>query len=132
MFNKTVLMEDGYNGHTCRFNAVPVERDGDLVKLVCAEPGKEYLTAWKRESEVHAALNKIPAYLIGPDSMRIEEHQLMMPSAARQHGDFELAKTFLERRAKLLGFPLANRWTVENGEVRVWVKSGQTVGLTES
>lgn len=127
MFNKTVILEDGFNGHTCRFNAVPVERDGGLVKLACAEVGKEHLTAWKRESDVHAALNKIPAYLIGLDSNRIEEHQLMMPSAARQQGDFEHAKAFLERRAKLLGYPLDNRWAVENGEVRVWVKNPKPI-----
>lgn len=58
MCNKTVILADGYNGNTCRFNAEPVQRDGVLVKLACAEPGREYLTAWKRESDVHAALNR--------------------------------------------------------------------------
>lgn len=51
-----VRLADGYNGHTCLFNATPIERDGALVKLSCAEHGKEYLTAWKREADLALAL----------------------------------------------------------------------------
>jgi hypothetical protein len=53
-----VRLADGYNGHTCLFNANPIERDGTLVKLSCAEPGKEYLTVWKREADVASALSQ--------------------------------------------------------------------------
>ena len=42
----TVLLDDGYNGSKVLFNTNPLEVDGDLVKLSCAEPGKEYLIRW--------------------------------------------------------------------------------------
>lgn len=46
-----VLMPDGYNGHRIKMNAEPVEVDRDLVKLKCAEPGKEFLIGWYRMSD---------------------------------------------------------------------------------
>jgi hypothetical protein len=54
-----VTLSDGFNGHVMRFFNIPIETDdGGLVKLVCAEPGKEYMTAWKRYSEVCAMFPK--------------------------------------------------------------------------
>jgi len=53
-----VRLPDGYNGQTCLFNANPIERDGAVVKLSCAEPGKEHLIAWKRETDVRSALTQ--------------------------------------------------------------------------
>jgi len=53
-----VRLPDGYNGQTRLFNATPIARDGTLVKLSCAEAGKEYLTAWKREADVVSALSQ--------------------------------------------------------------------------
>jgi hypothetical protein len=53
----SVLMPDGYNGHRIRMSAEPVEvdRDGYLVKLKCAEPGKEFMIGWFRLSEFEKA-----------------------------------------------------------------------------
>jgi len=47
-----VILPDGYNGHTARFFAEPIEIDKDLVKLRCAEPGKEYMTRWARKTDL--------------------------------------------------------------------------------
>ncbi|CAJ6611449.1 Uncharacterised protein [Burkholderia pseudomallei] len=55
-----VTLSDGYNGHTVRFDANPIEIDGELVKLRCAESGKEYMTAWRSAEEVRAAIEKQP------------------------------------------------------------------------
>ncbi|MBU2831908.1 hypothetical protein [Acidithiobacillus ferriphilus] len=47
MTQQTVLIPDGYNGHTILMCADPVEEWADgTVKLRCAVPGKEYLTRW--------------------------------------------------------------------------------------
>lgn len=43
-----VALPDGYNGNYVDFYLLPVEADGSLVKLRCAEPGREYLIAWRR------------------------------------------------------------------------------------
>lgn len=51
---KIIVLDDGYNGHKLAFFAEPVERDGHLVKLRCAEPGKEYMTAWRHENDLEA------------------------------------------------------------------------------
>jgi hypothetical protein len=47
-----ILLKDGYNGHKRAFFSEPIERDGDLVKLRCAEPGEEYMMAWRHESDL--------------------------------------------------------------------------------
>ena len=52
---QVVSLPDGYNGHTMRFFADPVEVNGEAVKLRCAEPGKEYMVAWRSRSALHAA-----------------------------------------------------------------------------
>ena len=47
MTQQTVLVPDGYNGHTVRVYTDPVEEWPDgTVKLRCAVPGKEYLIRW--------------------------------------------------------------------------------------
>ncbi|PPC88014.1 MAG: hypothetical protein CTY39_01395 [Hyphomicrobium sp.] len=56
MSNQTVVLPDGFNGHTATFNAVPVERDGALVKLQVAGEGNAHLIAWKRAADLEAAL----------------------------------------------------------------------------
>jgi len=48
--DKIIVLEDGYDGRKCTFFYEPIERDGDLVRLRCAEPGNEYMTAWRHES----------------------------------------------------------------------------------
>ena len=48
---QTIILPDGYNGHTAKFNSKPVETDGNLIKLQCAEPGKEYMTRWTNRKE---------------------------------------------------------------------------------
>ncbi|WP_176043057.1 hypothetical protein [Burkholderia stabilis] len=53
---KVVILPDGYNGHTIKFFADPVQVDGNRVKLRCAEPGKEYMIAWRDRTAVQAAV----------------------------------------------------------------------------
>lgn len=53
---KVVILPDGYNGHTMEFFAEPVQADGSVVKLRCAEPGKEYMTAWRDRDAVEEAV----------------------------------------------------------------------------
>jgi hypothetical protein len=55
---QTKRLPDGYTGQTVLFAVEPVERDGHLVKLRCAEPGKAYMTAWKRAEDLWT---KLPA-----------------------------------------------------------------------
>lgn len=50
-----VTLPDGYNGSTARFFAEPIERDGALVKLRCAEPGMTGCIRWVRASEILSA-----------------------------------------------------------------------------
>lgn len=45
-----IELADGYNGHTMPFFTEPIAIDGDLVKLRCAIPNKEYLTVWKHRA----------------------------------------------------------------------------------
>ena len=51
-----IKLADGYNGHTALFDDNAISVDGDLVQLRCAEPGKEYMTAWKHKDEVAQAI----------------------------------------------------------------------------
>jgi hypothetical protein len=53
---KVVILPDGYNGHTMKFFVDPVQVNGNVVKLRCAEPGKEYMTAWRDRAAVQAAV----------------------------------------------------------------------------
>lgn len=53
---RTVSLPDGYNGHAMLFYAEPVVVDGDTVRLRCAEPGKDYMFAWRAARDVKAAL----------------------------------------------------------------------------
>lgn len=48
----TITLPDGYNGHTAKFYTEPLEIDGNLVKLQCAEPGKEYMFRWARKEDL--------------------------------------------------------------------------------
>lgn len=50
--SRIIELPDGFNGHTVKFFSAPIEIEGDLVKLRCAEPGKGYLIAWKHKREV--------------------------------------------------------------------------------
>lgn len=58
---KTILLDDGFNGSKALFDPTPIVIDGDLVKLRCAEPGKEYMTAWKRKGDVARAVAALTA-----------------------------------------------------------------------
>ena len=51
-----IAMPDGYNGHVVYCFATPIERDGHLVKLAVAEPGKEYMFTWARIPDVQKQL----------------------------------------------------------------------------
>ena len=53
----TVKLPDGFNGSTMLFNVTPVEVDGHLVKLSCAEEGKGYLIRWIGRSELQNHIN---------------------------------------------------------------------------
>lgn len=47
MTQQTVVVPDGFTGHTVLMYADPIEERADgTVKLKCAIPGKEYLTRW--------------------------------------------------------------------------------------
>ncbi|KVV07446.1 hypothetical protein [Burkholderia ubonensis] len=54
---RVVSLPDGYNGHTMQFYVDPIEVDGETVKLRCAEPGKEYMIAWRSAAEVRTAVD---------------------------------------------------------------------------
>ena len=51
-----IQLADGYNGTKALFDDNPIAIDGNLVKLQCAEAGKEYMTAWKHKNDVIAAV----------------------------------------------------------------------------
>jgi hypothetical protein len=53
---RVVFLPDGYNGHTVAHYAEPVAVEANVVKLNCAEPGKEYLIAWRSRLAFEAAL----------------------------------------------------------------------------
>ncbi|ABO60221.1 hypothetical protein Bcep1808_7344 (plasmid) [Burkholderia vietnamiensis G4] len=53
----TVTLADGYDGRMVRFGANPIEVDGELVKLRCEEPGKEYMTAWRSADVLRDAID---------------------------------------------------------------------------
>lgn len=52
---EVITLPDGYNGHTKRFYAQPIERDGGTVKLQCAEPGMHYCIRWATVEQVELA-----------------------------------------------------------------------------
>lgn len=52
-----VSLPDGYNGHTANFISEPVERDGNHVKLKCAERGREYMTRWIADADLRSAID---------------------------------------------------------------------------
>jgi len=52
MIKKIITLPDGYNGHMAKFYSEPVEIDGNLIKLRCAEPGKEYMFRWAYKEEI--------------------------------------------------------------------------------
>ena len=55
MTQQTVLVPDGYNGHTALVYADPVEEWPDgTVKLRCAVPGKEHLIRWIGKDKLSA------------------------------------------------------------------------------
>lgn len=49
---KTIDLPDGFNGATMAFYVEPIETDGELVKLQCAEPHKGFLFRWARMSDL--------------------------------------------------------------------------------
>lgn len=54
---RTVVVPNGYNGHTSLMYADPVEEWPDgTVKLRCAMPGKEYLIRWIGKGELAALI----------------------------------------------------------------------------
>ena len=57
MDKKIIILTDGFNGHTVKCFAEPLEVDGNLVKLQVAEPGKEYMIKWARREELINARN---------------------------------------------------------------------------
>lgn len=52
-----IQLTDGYNGNKALFYDSPrFAMNGDLVKLQCAEPGKECMFAWKHKDDIAAAV----------------------------------------------------------------------------
>ena len=56
-----ITLPDGYNGHTEIFYSTPIDRTGDIVKLKCARPGKEYMFRWIQIQQLEAAMENINA-----------------------------------------------------------------------
>lgn len=54
MSRDVIELPDGYQGAKCKFFADPLETEGPLVKLQCAEEGKGHLIRWARITEVEA------------------------------------------------------------------------------
>jgi hypothetical protein len=52
-----VSLPDGYNGDTLNFVGEPVERDGNQVKLKCAERGREYMIRWIVDADLQEAID---------------------------------------------------------------------------
>jgi hypothetical protein len=48
----TIVLSDGYSGHTEIFHSDPIEEDEATVKLQCASPGKGHLFRWVLKSEL--------------------------------------------------------------------------------
>jgi len=42
--NQIITLPDGYNGHTMRFYAKPIAVEVNLIRLQCAEVGKEWMS----------------------------------------------------------------------------------------
>lgn len=53
-----ILLPDGYNGHMVKLYITPAYVEGNLVKLICAEPGKEYMFRWVRLEDYNKAIEK--------------------------------------------------------------------------
>lgn len=51
-----IKLPDGYNKHFSLFHDEPLAYDGDLVKLRCADEGKEYMFAWKHKDSLRKAI----------------------------------------------------------------------------
>ena len=52
MKRNIILLPDGYNGQKIKCFTKPIlERDGHLIKLQIAEPGKEYMFKWVRQCD---------------------------------------------------------------------------------
>lgn len=43
---KTILLDDGYNGHKIECFAKVLDKSENAVRLRVAEPGKEYMFKW--------------------------------------------------------------------------------------
>lgn len=52
-----VSLPDGHNGHTAEFISEPVERDGNHVKLQCAERGREHMIRWIADADLQSAID---------------------------------------------------------------------------
>lgn len=63
---------------------------------------------------------KLHAILIGTDSKRIEEHEMLLPTHGLKAQDISKARDFLRERAKQLGLKPVPGYTFERGYVRVW------------
>lgn len=53
-----ITLPDGYNGHRAKFYIEPLEVDGNLLKLRCAEEDQEYMFRWCRKEDYNRALKE--------------------------------------------------------------------------
>ena len=65
---------------------------------------------------------KLQAILIGTNSQRIEQHELLVPAGLRVQ-DITAARDLLIKRAKALGLRPVQGYTFARGEVRVWAEA---------
>jgi len=65
---------------------------------------------------------KLQAILIGTNSQRIEQHELIVPNGLRVQ-DITAARDLLIKRARERGLRPAPGYTYTRGEVRVWAEA---------
>lgn len=53
-----ISLPDGFNGHIAKFYAYPALVEGNLVKLICAEPGKQYMFRWVHIEDYNKAITE--------------------------------------------------------------------------
>ena len=51
-----ITLPNGYNGDTVKCYAEPIQKDKDLLKLRCAEEGKEYMIRWVHKDDYNKAM----------------------------------------------------------------------------
>ncbi|MCG3207271.1 MAG: hypothetical protein FOGNACKC_00871 [Anaerolineae bacterium] len=85
---ETVVLPNGYNGHTERFKLPPVDTNGNSVKVMVATPGREYMFRWIQKDKLQEA---IEAQRERPANIRtIYTREELKDRAAREFRDGDI------------------------------------------